>query len=278
MEKEKITPAAGSLDDVVALIQRLRGEDGCPWDRKQTPQSLSVYLIEEMYELVDAVASGNDEAVCEELGDVLFQVLFLAEMFAESGAFDLDTVVRRNVTKMVRRHPHVFGEKKLTSTAAIRENWHAIKQEEKKDNPGDRPASLLDSIPASLPALMRSYRVSERAARTGFDWNDMAEVMDKVEEEWREFRDAVRQIRDDGSREQAAVEFGDIIFTLSNVARFAGFHPENALTAAINKFEKRFRHMEHAFKDQGGDIESATRGEMDRAWEAAKERLTPAEE
>ena len=273
MEKEKITPAAGSLDDVVALIQRLRGEDGCPWDRKQTPQSLSVYLIEEMYELVDAVASGNDEAVCEELGDVLFQVLFLAEMFAESGAFDLDTVVRRNVTKMVRRHPHVFGEKKLTSTAAIRENWHAIKQEEKKDNPGDRPASLLDSIPASLPALMRSYRVSERAARTGFDWNDMAEVMDKVEEEWREFRDAVRQIRDDGSREQAAVEFGDIIFTLSNVARFAGFHPESAVAASTDKFEKRFRHMEQRLSADGQSLDTVPREHLEDLWDAAKRQI-----
>jgi len=277
MEKETITPAAHSLGDVIALIRRLRGEGGCPWDRKQTPQSLSVYLIEEMYELVDAVASGNDLAVCEELGDVIFQILFMAELFSESGSFDLDVVVQGNIEKMVRRHPHVFGEKKLTSTAAIRENWHAIKKKEQKTNHSKDQASLLDSIPAGLPALMRSYRVSERAARTGFDWNDVTEVMDKVEEEWCEFKEAVRKIKDDGTREKAAVEFGDIIFTLSNVARFVGFHPENALTAAISKFEQRFRHMEHAFRNQGEDLESVSRTEMDRAWETAKEQLALSE-
>ena len=273
MEKETIAPAPNSLGAIIALIQRLRGEDGCPWDQKQTPQSLAVYLIEEMYELVDAVASGNAHAVCEELGDVVFQVLFMAEIFSESGSFDLDTVVQHNIEKMIRRHPHVFGEKKVISTAAIRENWHAIKKEEQKAN-HRAPSSVLDSIPASLPALMRSYRVSERAARTGFDWNDLTEVMAKVEEEWEEFKMAVQQIRDEDSRHMAAVEFGDIIFTLSNVARFVGFHPETALTAAINKFEQRFRHMEQAFNNQGRELESASREEMDRAWETAKEKTS----
>ena len=273
MEKEAIAPAPNSLGAIIALIKRLRGEDGCPWDQKQTPQSLAVYLIEEMYELVDAVASGNARAVCEELGDVVFQVLFMAEIFSESGSFNLDTVVQHNIEKMVRRHPHVFSEKKVISTAAIRENWHAIKKEEQKANHG-APSSVLDSIPASLPALMRSYRVSERAARTGFDWNDLTEVMAKVEEEWEEFKTAVQQMRDEDSRHMAAVEFGDIIFTLSNVARFAGFHPETALTAAINKFEQRFRHMEQAFNNQGRELESASREEMDHAWETAKEKTS----
>ena len=273
MESETITPAPNSLGAVMALIQRLRGEDGCPWDQKQTPQSLAVYLIEEMYELVDAVSSGNVQSVCEELGDVIFQVLFLSELYSESDSFDLDTVVQHNIEKMIRRHPHVFGEKKVTSTADIRDNWHAIKKEEQKANRRAQ-ASVLDSIPASLPALMRSYRVSERAARTGFDWNDLTEVMAKVEEEWGEFKTAVEQIRDEDSRHMAAVEFGDIIFTLSNVARFVGFHPETALTAAINKFEQRFRSMEQAFNHQGGELETASREEMDRAWETAKEETS----
>jgi MazG family protein len=272
MEKEELTPLPNTLGAVMALVRRLRGDDGCPWDRKQTPQSLSVYLIEEMYELVDAVASGDAAAVCEELGDVLFQVLFLAELFAEKGAFDLDTVVQRNLEKMIRRHPHVFGDRKVTSTEAIRKNWHAIKKEEKKGRQR-AGSSLLDSIPASLPALMRSYRVSERAARTGFDWSDLAEVMAKVEEEWDEFREAAQAAEDGGSRSNAAVEFGDIIFTLSNVARFMKFHPETALTAAINKFEQRFRSMENAFRRRGEDLEGATREEMDRAWEAAKAQI-----
>ena len=273
MESEKLGPAPNSLDAIVALIQQLRGEGGCPWDQKQTPQSLSVYLIEEMYELVDAIASGDARAVCEELGDVIFQVLFLVVLFTESGAFDMDHVVRHNIEKMVRRHPHVFGDRKVTSTAAVRENWHAIKKEEQKANHREN-ASLLDSIPASLPALMRSYRVSERAARTGFDWNDLNEVMAKVEEEWVEFKTAASQIRDEDSRQIAAVEFGDIIFTLSNVARFVGFHPETALTAAINKFEQRFRYMEQAFMRQGTELEAASRDDMDRAWDTAKEKVS----
>ena len=273
MESEKLGPAPSSLDAIVALIQQLRGEGGCPWDQKQTPQSLSVYLIEEMYELVDAIASGDTRAVCEELGDVIFQVFFLVVLFTESGAFDMDRVVRHIIEKMVRRHPHVFGDKKVTSTAAVRENWHAIKKEEQKANHCEN-ASLLDSIPASLPALMRSYRVSERAARTGFDWNDLTEVMAKVEEEWAEFKTAASQIRDETSRHVAAVEFGDIIFTLSNVARFVGFHPETALTAAINKFEKRFRYMEQAFMRRGTEMEAASRDDMDRAWDTAKENAS----
>ena len=272
MATEDLAPAPNSLGMVIALIQRLRAKNGCPWDRKQTPHSLSVYLIEEMYELVEAVAAGDPQSVCEELGDVVFQVLFMAELFAESGAFDLDRVVERNVAKMVRRHPHVFGETKAHTTAAIRENWHAIKKEEQKEKNGVRETSLLDSIPAGMPALMRSYRVSERAARTGFDWNDLAEVMDKVEEEWREFKSAARQVGNAADLQKAAVEFGDIVFTLSNVARFMGFHPETALTAAIQKFERRFRHMEKAFGDRGRELESASRKEMDSAWETAKRK------
>jgi MazG family protein len=276
MEKEVLTPVANALGAVIALIQRLRRKDGCPWDQKQTPQSLAIYLIEEMYELVDAIASGNAQAVCEELGDVVFQVLFLAELYAETGAFDLDAVVERNLEKMIRRHPHVFGGAKVESTEAIRENWHAIKKEEQKASHHEE-TSLLDSIPASLPALMRSYRVSERAARTGFDWNNLAEVMTKVEEEWDEFKVAAQTAGDAHSRNEAAIEFGDIIFTLSNVARFMKFHPETALTAAINKFERRFRCMEKAFRHQGQDLESASREEMDRAWEAAKQQTATPE-
>ena len=276
MEKEDLTPAPNTLGAVMTLIRRLRGEDGCPWDRKQTPQSLAIYLIEEMYELVDAITSGDEEAVCEELGDVIFQVLFLSELFAEKDAFDLDAVVERNLAKMIRRHPHVFGDTKVTSTADIRENWHAIKKEEKKAHQREG-GSLLDSIPAGLPALMRSYRVSERAARTGFDWNELTEVMAKVEEEWDEFKEAAQMADDAPSRHKAAVEFGDIVFTLSNVARFMKFHPETALTAAINKFEQRFRCMEDAFRNQGQELEAASREEMDRAWETAKQQTASKE-
>ena len=248
----------------------MRAPEGCPWDRKQTPPSLANYLIEEVHELAEAIAAGNPEAVCEELGDVLFQVLFLVEMYRETDTFDLAAIVERNIEKMVRRHPHVFGDRRDMSTDEIRANWHAIKKKEKQEDAGT--ASLLDSIPKNLPALMRAYRISERAARAGFDWSDMDGVMAKVEEEWAEFKQAQQTAGGAQARQAAAVEFGDILFTLTNVARFARFHPESALAAAVNKFERRFRFMEAHFARQGREIEGVAREELDAAWAQAKQQ------
>ncbi len=273
MAETAVTPANGRLDDILALIRRLRAPEGCPWDRKQTPSSLANYLIEEVHELAEAIASGNMEAVCEELGDVIFQVLFMVEMYQETGAFDLPAIAARNIEKMVRRHPHVFGERRDMSTDEIRANWHTIKKAEK--GAGADGGSLLDSIPKNLPALMRAYRVSERAARAGFDWAAMDGVMAKVEEEWQEFKQA-RQAGSGESASQAdAMEFGDMLFTLTNVARFARFHPESALAASVNKFERRFRFMEDYFARQGRDIESVDRGDLEAAWIRAKAQVSP---
>ena len=261
------TPNGDGLDAIMELIRRLRAPEGCPWDRKQTPSTLVNYLIEEVHELAEAITSGNRQAICEELGDVIFQVLFLVELYREAETFDLAAVVERNLTKMVRRHPHVFGTRQALSTDEIRDNWHAIKKEEKAGRAED---SLLDSVPGSLPALMRAYRISERAARAGFDWPDMDGVMAKVEEEWQEFKTAQHAVRDADTKQAAAVEFGDILFTLTNVARFARFHPESALAAAVNKFERRFRFMEQYFDRQGHDIEAVDRAALEAAWEHAK--------
>jgi tetrapyrrole methylase family protein/MazG family protein len=184
----------------------------------------------------------------------------------------LDAIVAGNVAKMVRRHPHVFGDRRDMTTDEIRANWHAIKKEEKAGDAAGA-ASLLASIPRNLPALMRAYRISERAARSGFDWPDMDGVMAKVEEEWQEFKDAQQDARGGEADPAAAMEFGDILFTLSNVARFAGFHPESALAAAVDKFEQRFRNMEAFFDRQGRDIESVGRGELEAAWDRAKQQL-----
>ncbi len=272
MAETALTPANGRLDDILALIRRLRAPEGCPWDRKQTPDSLANYLIEEVHELAEAIASGDKEAVCEELGDVIFQVLFMVEMYQEAGAFDLTAIAARNIEKMVRRHPHVFGERRDMSTDEIRANWHAIKKKEKTT--AAEGGSLLDSIPKNLPALMRAYRVSERAARAGFDWSTMDGVMAKVEEEWREFKQARQAGPDDGHSQADAMEFGDILFTLTNVARFARFHPESALAASVNKFERRFRCMETHFARQGRDIESVDRDELEAAWMEAKAQVS----
>jgi MazG family protein len=258
------------LEPLVDLIRRLRAPDGCPWDRKQTPQSLSVYLIEEVHELVAAISAGDAAAIGEELGDVLFQVLFLAMLLLEAGDFSLAAVVERNLEKMIRRHPHVFGEKKVSSAEEVRDNWHAIKRQEKAQQ---APESLLDSVPAGLPALMRAYRISSRAARAGFDWDDLGGVMAKAEEEWREFQAVAVPAAADGNRRAAALEFGDILFTLANVARFAGFHPETALNDAVSKFERRFRHMEKALAQRGLRLEEAARDELEAAWDQAKAAL-----
>lgn len=251
-----------SLEDLIRLIETLRGENGCPWDKEQTPETLSVYLVEEIYELLDAIESGSPQQVCEELGDVLFQVFFMADLFNKMEHFDIYDTARKNTEKMIRRHPHVFGNVETKSTDEIRERWHKIKMQEKNKSPA---ASVLDSVPAKLPALMRAYRISERAAATGFDWDNISSVMEKVEEELSEFKSALLNKKD-----EVAMEFGDILFTLVNVARFARIHPETALTVSIKKFEKRFKYMEKQLSEKQKKIENLTPVEIKRLWEEAK--------
>jgi tetrapyrrole methylase family protein/MazG family protein len=261
------SPATDSFEELIDLIQALRGKEGCPWDKQQTPQSISRYLTEEVYELVDAVESGNLAKICEELGDVLFHVLFLAELYREKGCFDIAAVARRNTEKMTRRHPHVFGSNRIDSTDEVRRQWHQIKQEEKR---GSQVGSALDSVPVQMPALMRAYRISERAASVGFDWADLAGVMEKAEEEWAEFKRAL----ENEPPEQAAMEFGDILFTLTNVARFARIHPETALGGSVNKFIKRFQALEEQIRGQGGTIEGRSAADLDAVWRAIKAEKT----
>lgn len=255
-----------TIDTLSKLVETLRGEDGCPWDKKQTPLTISVYLVEEIYELVDAIESGNPDEVCEELGDVLFHILFLVSLFQEMGRFNIREVVRVITEKMVRRHPHVFGNDSVTGPDEVRHRWHRIKLKEKSNA---RPTSALDSVPKKLPALMRAYRISERAARTGFDWTDISGVVQKVEEEWSEFKAKLSQTDPDG----LAMEFGDILFTLVNIARFARFHPETALTGSIKKFERRFKYMEKVLSEDGKSLESISHKEMDTLWEEAKNKI-----
>ncbi len=251
------------MERLITLINTLRGKKGCPWDRKQTPRSMSIYLVEEVYELIEAIESDSLDDICEELGDVLFHILFITSIFRDMGQFGFSGVADKISEKMIRRHPHVFGDKDTENIEDIKKEWRRIKKNEKKDAPKD---SVLDSVPSGLPALMRAYRISERAAGTGFDWNDIAEVIEKVEEELTEFKQAVhlKNIND------ASMELGDIIFTLVNVARFAGFHPETALSDSTKKFEKRFKYMEKQLAGKGKSIETISREEMDGLWEKAK--------
>ncbi|RJQ85691.1 MAG: nucleoside triphosphate pyrophosphohydrolase [Desulfobacteraceae bacterium] len=255
------------------LIATLRGENGCPWDRKQTPVSMSVYLIEETFELVEAIRAGDTDGIKEEMGDVLFQILFLMHLYQQEGRFAPTDVLGRNLSKMIHRHPHVFGTDKVDDAERVKQRWREIKQDEK----GPLDGSLMDSVPAGLPALLRSYRISERAAAIGFDWDTLLGVLGQAEAEWDEFKaeldlNAAGGVKD---RVKATEEFGDIMFTLVNVARLSGIHPETALSQATQKFVRRFKHMEAMAAEQGKSLNEVAREEMETLWRAAKEEEAP---
>jgi tetrapyrrole methylase family protein / MazG family protein len=257
------------LEELKTLIATLRGKEGCPWDKKQTAQSITIYLIEEVYELVDAIQSKDSNSVLEELGDVLFQVFFLSHLFNEAGYFDLNEVIITNIKKMKRRHPHVFGNETIKSAEQVKFRWQEIKRQEKKNN--SKENSLLNSIPHGLPALLRAYRISERAAGIGFDWDNIEEVMEQVKEEWNEFIGEIREQKGvEKKKDNVAMEFGDILFSLVNIARFAKIHPETALLASIQKFEQRFKFMEKTARLNGQKLEALSRNEWDNLWQKAK--------
>jgi len=262
---------APSFEALLRLIAILRGEEGCPWDRKQTPATLSIYLIEEIYELVEAITSDDTEAVLEELGDVLFQVFFMAYLYEQAQRFSFQQVLEKIIGKMVHRHPHVFGSEKVDTADEVKQRWRRIKQQEKGVK-----HSLLDSVPASMPALMRAYRISERAAGTGFDWDDLSGVMKQAEQEWIEFTAETGDVAtSEMAKSKASMELGDVLFTLVNVARLAGIHPETALSQSTQKFIRRFKCMEAMAADNLSTLESLPRDEMERLWQAAKKADPP---
>jgi tetrapyrrole methylase family protein/MazG family protein len=262
-ESEPKQEPIDSIERLIHLVESLRSAKGCPWDRKQTPKSMSIYLIEEVYELIDSMESGSPEKVCEELGDVLFHIIFIASIYRELGYFDIKSSAARITEKMIHRHPHVFGNKTVESVRDIKKQWQQIKQ---KENRHSSEHSILDSVPVNLPGLIRAYRISERAAGAGFDWDDIKGVLIKTEEEWAEFNSALSK----GKDKQASIEFGDILFTLVNVARFAGIHPETALGDSINKFKKRFTYMEKTLAEKGKHLEDVSREDLEMLWEKAK--------
>ncbi|MCP4692240.1 MAG: nucleoside triphosphate pyrophosphohydrolase [Desulfobacterales bacterium] len=235
------------VDALVELIETLRGENGCPWDRKQTPDSIAIYLVEETHELVDAIQSGKSEDVREELGDVLFQLLFITSMFQEKGRFDLEGVTRGITEKMIHRHPHVFGDASVSGSEEVKRQWQRLKMEEKNHQ---RSESILDSVPAGLPALMRAYRVSERTASAGFEHGGAGRAIETVEEAWTEFKSGLgedgagQEEVDEPRREDATRKFGDLLLAMVNAARSLNIHPETALAGAAREFEKRFRREE----------------------------------
>ncbi len=253
------TPSIEALFD---LIARLRGENGCPWDRKQTARTLSIYLIEEVHELVEAISAEQTESILEELGDVLFQLAFIVRLFEEKRQFGFQDVLACNIEKMIRRHPHVFGPDKVETAAEVKKQWREIKQKEKGS-----PDSLMDSVPSGMSALMRAYRISERAASSGFDWDSLSGVMGQVESELAEFR---AEIKKDPTALSAMLELGDLLFTLVNVGRLAGIHPETALAESTRKFIRRFKSMEAMAARQNRRLDQLPRDELEQLWETAK--------
>ena len=266
--ESKIKKSDASFAAIIELIETLRGENGCPWDKQQSPRTIVRYLIEEAYELMDAIHSGGPEDICEELGDVLFLVLFIALQLQETGAFKLEEMLQMNLAKMIRRHPHVFGKATAHTTEEVKQRWRRIKLAEKEGHPAS--ASILGSVPQQLPALMRCYRISERAARTGFDWRDTAGVMQKAEEEWHEFKKELEKDAKTADADARVMEFGDVLFTLVNVARLADIHPEEALALATKKFETRFKTMEKLAHSRRRSFDSLSFEEMHVLWDEVK--------
>lgn len=245
------------------IIARLRDpETGCPWDLKQTHTSLKEYLLEETYELFEAIDNEDDEEMATELGDVLLQVLLHAQIGEDEGMFTIEDVIESTSAKMVRRHPHVFGDASAETAEDVKANWQEIKAAEK----GNKEKRVLDGIPKGQPAVMEAYDLQKRAAKEGFDWPDKAGVLGKVKEEWAEFLAETESGRADRLRE----EFGDVLFTLINAARFWDIHPEEALQAVNRKFRRRFGFVEDQVRQSGRSFSTFTLKELDEFWDLAK--------
>ncbi len=246
-----------------AVVHCLRAPGGCPWDQEQTHESLIPHLIEEAYEVADAIRSGKPELIAEELGDLLLQPVIQAEIASETGAFDINKVASMITEKLIRRHPHVFGESSASTSDAVLTQWDEIKRLEKG---ADTPKSLLHAVGVGLPALMRAQKLQKKAAKVGFDWPDVAPVMEKIREETAEVAEAL------ATADQSAIEheIGDLLFSVVNLARKVGLDAESALVAANARFSRRFQGVEGHMSAAGKTLSDSTLEEMDAAWEAVK--------
>ena len=251
-----------SFDDLVLLMTRLRGPDGCPWDRKQTLPDLKAYVIEEAYEVVDAIDRDDRAALLEEIGDFLLQAVFITEMTREEGTFDVYDSITAIHDKLVRRHPHVFGDVEASDAEQVLVNWEKLKQDERKAE----NKSLLAGIPQSMPALLKASRLTEKASRVGFDWRRTEDVFDKLDEEIAELREAVAA----GDAAHVHEEIGDLLFTIANIARKVNVNPEEALQSTNRKFMRRFESMETRVRERDLNLDQLELEEMDKLWDEAK--------
>ncbi len=247
-------------------MARLRARGGCPWDREQTHRSLKYYAVEEAYELMDAIESRDDEGLREELGDLLLQVVFHAQMAKERRRFDFEDVVQTLIDKLLARHPHVFGDSTARTAEQVLDQWHKLKDKEK----GHKRPSVTDGVPRHLPALMRAQEVQKKVARVGFDWSRAEDVLDKIEEEIGELRRELQR----GDPRKMAEELGDLMFALVNLARFQKFHAEDLLNGCTKKFIVRFRKVEAALARRGKQPHEVPLDEMEAEWQKAKGKET----
>ncbi len=270
-----------TFEDLVRLMARLRSPEGCPWDREQTYATLAPMLLEEAYEVFDALEEareGRFAPLREELGDLLFQIVFFAQLAAERGEFSIRDTIEQVHAKMVRRHPHVFGGARADSTAEVLRNWEAIKAEEKgARETGDQleGSSILDGVSTKAPALMEAHQLGTKVARVGFDWKSLREIFDKMQEELAELRAAIE--RHAGSKTEAdhvlvREEIGDLLFVITNIARHLQVEPEAALKLANRKFRRRFSYIEEKLRERGKAFEATTLDELEALWQEAKQR------
>jgi len=249
------------------IMDQLRDPGGCPWDREQTLRTLTPYVLEEAHEVVEAIEAGDVAHHREELGDLLFQVVFQARIAKEEGKFDFAQVCEGIADKLTRRHPHVFGDLNVSGSREVVQNWERIKADERKQK-GEAPRSAIGGVPVALPALIRAERLTEKAGAVGFDWPDARAVLAKVREELDELTEAMER----GGPEEVDHELGDLLFAVANLGRWVKAHPEEALRGALRRFESRFHHIERALGARGKSPRDSTLAEMDALWDDAKER------
>ncbi len=261
---EKYQPMIQEFMSLIDVLRRLRAPDGCPWDREQTPETIKKYILEEAHELTEAVEQGSSADACEELGDLFFLLLFLADLYEEDGKFTLKDAMEKIRQKMIRRHPHIFGDVEVSGSADVIANWQAIKASE-AEGKGKRKSALGD-LPRSLPSLQRAFRMGERASRVGFDWQNAEAVLEKLEEEIDELKEASNK----GALEQVEEEVGDVLFSAANLARKLGINPEDALKKALDKFSRRFYELEDRVSESGRKVSELTPRELDDIWEEVK--------
>jgi len=259
-----MTTHPDQFSQIISIMRRLRAPGGCPWDAEQTHESLKRYLLEESYEVLEAIDNGSDELLKEELGDLLLQPVFHAAIAEERGAFTMDDILTTLADKLIRRHPHVFGDQEIKDSEAQIANWEKIKKAEK----GDERRSALSGIPPHLPALMKAQKITEKASRVGFDWEHVDQVMAKVIEELHEFEEAMAQ----GRQDRMEAELGDLLFAIVNLGRFLSLDPEEALRKTIARFQNRFSHIEDRLHATGRHLQDASLDEMEALWVEAKAR------